>query len=79
MGSVRVFVAAAPRARRYALPALVEGLEVELDDADTEVHFEALRVGPRPPAALTARRRRPAQTYRGLEYWEADRDDGGEG
>jgi hypothetical protein len=71
---VRVFVAAAPACRRYALPDLVAGVEVEVGDADTQVWFEALRL-PGHPRALVARRRQPPQTYRGLEFWEADRDD----
>jgi len=65
---VRVWLAAAPRARAYALPSLIEGFAAEVE-AD-EVLLTGLWPAVRGEVPLTARP--TGQTYRGLPLWEAD-------
>ena len=74
MEFVRIFVAAAPKARRYALPALVAGMEVELERTDSEVWFAAVKLPGDKVERLVARRDGTGRTYRGLEFWEAEAD-----
>jgi len=68
----RVFLTAAPRARRFALPNLIAGFEIAIKDECHEVMLKAVHHAPGDPHVKWLRGRPTGQVYRNLPLWEAD-------